>query len=34
MRTTLNINDQLLTRAQQYTGMNEKTAVVTRRSPR
>ncbi len=28
MRTTLNIDDQLLTEAQRITGMTEKTALV------
>jgi Arc/MetJ family transcription regulator len=28
MRTTLNIDDNLLLRAQQLTGINEKTAIV------
>ena len=28
MRTTLNIDDELLTQAQQITGMAEKTALV------
>jgi len=28
MRTTLNIDDDLLQRAQQLTGINEKTAIV------
>ncbi len=28
MRTTLNIDDDLLLRAQQLTGINEKTAIV------
>ena len=28
MRTTLNIDDELLLRAQQLTGIDEKTAVV------
>ena len=28
MRTTLNIDDELLTQAQQITGMPEKTALV------
>ena len=28
MRTTLNIDDELLQRAQQLTGINEKTAIV------
>ena len=28
MRTTLNIDDDLLERAQQLTGINEKTAIV------
>ncbi len=28
MRTTLNINDQLLDEAQRITGMTEKTALV------
>lgn len=28
MRTTLNIDDDLLRRAQQLTGINEKTAIV------
>jgi len=28
MRTTLNIDDELLTEAQRITGLNEKTALV------
>jgi len=28
MRTTLNINDELLKRAQELTGVTEKTAIV------
>ena len=28
MRTTLNIDDELLIRAQQLTGIDEKTAIV------
>ena len=28
MRTTLNIDDELLLRAQQLTGIDEKTAIV------
>ncbi len=28
MRTTLNIDDELLTKAQQITGITEKTALV------
>lgn len=28
MRTTLNIDDDLLLRAQELTGINEKTAIV------
>lgn len=28
MRTTLNIDDDLLRRAQELTGINEKTAIV------
>ena len=30
MRTTLNIDDELLIRAQQLTGIDEKTAIVRR----
>ncbi len=30
MRTTLNIDDDLLLRAQQLTGIDEKTAIVRR----
>ena len=28
MRTTLNLDDDLLERAQKFTGLNEKTALV------
>ncbi len=28
MRTTLNIDDELLRHAQEYTGLTEKTAVI------